>query len=57
MEGIEQLKEHVDTLLVINNDKLREIFGNLSMSDAFAHADDILTNAAKGISGMNRCLS
>ena len=49
MEGIEQLKEHVDTLLVINNDKLREIFGNLSMSDAFAHADDILTNAAKGI--------
>jgi cell division protein FtsZ len=49
LEGIEQLKEHVDTLLVINNDKLREIFGNLSMSDAFAHADDILTNAAKGI--------
>ena len=48
-EGIEQLKEHVDTLLVINNDKLREIFGNLSMREAFSHADDILASAAKGI--------
>lgn len=48
-EGINELKEHVDTLLVINNDKLRELFGNLKMSDAFAKADNVLTTAAKGI--------
>jgi cell division protein FtsZ len=39
----------VDTLLVIGNDKLREIYGNLKMSEAFAHADDVLTGAAKSI--------
>ena len=36
-------------LLIINNDKLREIFGNLSLRDAFGHADNVLTTAAKGI--------
>jgi cell division protein FtsZ len=48
-EGINQLKEHVDTLLVINNDKLRHQFGNLKMSEAFAKADNILATAAKCI--------
>ncbi len=49
MEGLEELKSNVDTLIVISNDKLRQIHGNLSISDAFAEADDILTTAAKGI--------
>ncbi len=48
-EGIKELKENVDTLLVICNDRLRELFGNLSVSDAFARADNVLTTAAKGI--------
>jgi len=49
IEGINQLREHVDSLLVINNEKLREIYGDLKLSEAFAKADDILTIAAKGI--------
>ncbi|MCO6481087.1 MAG: cell division protein FtsZ [Phaeodactylibacter sp.] len=48
-EGLEELKKHVDTLIVVSNDKLRQIHGNLSISEAFAHADNILTTAAKGI--------
>jgi cell division protein FtsZ len=48
-EGLAELKKHVDTLIVISNDKLRYIHGNLSISEAFAQADDILTTAAKGI--------
>lgn len=48
-EGIEELKKHVDTILIINNDKLRELYGNLSLSQAFSQADDVLTTAAKGI--------
>ena len=47
--GLEELRESVDTCVIICNDKLREIYGNLSLSDAFAKADDILTVAAKGI--------
>jgi len=47
--GIESLKEYVDTLLVINNDKLREQYGNLPMREAFARADNVLATAAKGI--------
>jgi cell division protein FtsZ len=47
--GLESLKANVDTLLVISNDKLREIYGNLKVTEAFGHADDILTTAAKGI--------
>lgn len=49
IEGINQLKEHVDSLLVINNEKLREIYGDLKLSEAFAKADDILSVAARGI--------
>lgn len=48
-QGLEEMKKYVDTLLVIGNDKLREIYGNLKMSEAFAHADDVLTGAAKSI--------
>lgn len=48
-EGIRELKDCCDTVLVILNDKLREIFGNLAISNAFAQADNILTTAAKGI--------
>ncbi|MBK6903783.1 MAG: cell division protein FtsZ [Saprospirales bacterium] len=48
-EGLEEFKKQVDTLIIISNDKLRQIFGNLSLSNAFAQADNILTTAAKGI--------
>jgi cell division protein FtsZ len=47
--GIDALRANCDTVLVILNDKLREIFGNLSINQAFAQADNILTTAAKGI--------
>ncbi|MFZ6009881.1 MAG: cell division protein FtsZ [Bacteroidota bacterium] len=47
--GIEGLRQSCDTVLVILNDKLREIYGNLSIGQAFAQADNILTTAAKGI--------
>ena len=48
-DGIRQLKEHVDALLIISNDKLRELYGNLRLSEAFNRADNVLTTAAKGI--------
>jgi len=47
--GIDELKQHVDALLVISNDKLREQFGNLVLGEAFGQADNVLANAAKGI--------
>src|ERR1700757_630105 len=47
--GLAEMKKYVDTLLVICNDKLRDIYGNLKMSEAFAHADNVLTGAAKSI--------
>ena len=47
--GIEELRRAVDTLLVINNDRLRDLFGNLSLDNAFEHADNVLTTAARGI--------
>lgn len=49
IEGISELEKYVDALLVINNEKLREIYGNLKISAAFSQADEILTTAAKGI--------
>ncbi len=49
MEGLAELQKNVDTLIVISNDKLRKIHGNLNLSEAFAKADDILMTAAKGI--------
>lgn len=48
-EGLDDLKKNVDTIIVISNDKLRQIYGNLSVTNAFAQADNILTTAAKGI--------
>ncbi len=48
-EGINALKPHVDTLLVINNDKLRMQYGNLKMKEAFGKADNVLATAAKCI--------
>lgn len=48
-EGLSELKKHVDTIIVISNDKLKAIHGNLTISQAFAQADNILTTAAKGI--------
>lgn len=47
--GIDELRNAVDTLLVINNDRLRDLFGNLSLDNAFEHADNVLTTAARGI--------
>ncbi len=49
LEGVVALSEHVDAILVINNEKLKEIYPDLELSNAFAKADDVLTNAAKGI--------
>jgi len=48
-EGIKNLKQYVDTLLVISNDKLRHQFGNLKMREAFEKADNVLATAAKCI--------
>ena len=47
--GIDEMRNAVDTLLVINNDRLRDLFGNLSLDNAFEHADNVLTTAARGI--------
>lgn len=49
IEGIEELRKHVDTLLIISNDKLREEYGNMRLTEAFKKADDVLTTASKGI--------
>lgn len=49
VEGLAELRKYVDTIIVISNDKLRQIYGNLCLSDAFSQADNILTTAAKGI--------
>ena len=49
IEGINEIKNYVDSLLVIHNEKLREMFGDLKLSDAFTRADNVLTTAARGI--------
>lgn len=48
-DGIKELRENCDTMLVIENDKLRMIYGNLSIREAFAQADNVLSTAAKSI--------
>ena len=48
-EGMDEMRAAVDTLLVIRNDKLRELFGNLTLKQAFSNADEVLCTAAKGI--------
>ena len=47
--GVEKLKENVDSLIVINNNKLREVYGNLGFKAGFNKADEVLATAAKGI--------
>jgi cell division protein FtsZ len=47
--GLEEMRANVDTLLEIKNDKLRELYGNLTLKAAFGHADEVLCTAAKGI--------
>lgn len=49
LEGISNLEQHVDALLVINNEKLRTMYGDLKLSEAFMKADDVLSIAAKSI--------
>ena len=49
IEGIAAMETHVDSLLVINNERIREMYGDFRISDAFAKADNILATAAKGI--------
>ena len=48
-EGLENLKRSVDCLLIISNDKIKDMYGNLVLREAFGHANNILTTAAKGI--------
>ncbi|MDZ4750154.1 MAG: cell division protein FtsZ [Flavobacteriales bacterium] len=48
-QGIREMRDAVDTLLIIRNDKLRELYGNLTLKQAFSHADEVLCTAAKGI--------
>lgn len=49
LEGVEEIKKHVDALLVINNERLREIYPELTVINAFGRADDTLTIAARSI--------
>ena len=48
-KGIEKLREYVDSLVVINNNKLREVYGNLGFKAGFSKADEVLSTAARGI--------
>ena len=48
-EGIEVLRDNVDSLIVINNNKLREVYGNLGFKTGFAKADEVVSTAARGI--------
>ena len=48
-KGIEKLRNEVDALIVINNNKLRDIYGNLGFKEGFAKADEVLATASKGI--------
>ncbi len=48
-KGLEELKSNVDSLIVINNNKLREVYGNLGFKAGFAKADEVLATAARGI--------
>ncbi|MEE2954334.1 MAG: cell division protein FtsZ [Bacteroidota bacterium] len=48
-EGLEKLRKYVDTLLIINNDKLIEVYGDLTLSQAFGKANEVLNTATKGI--------
>jgi len=49
MNGVERLRKNVDSLIVINNNKLREVYGNLGFKSGFSKADEVLATAARGI--------
>lgn len=49
MQGVERLRKQVDSLIVINNNKLREVYGNLGFKAGFAKADEVLSTASRGI--------
>ena len=49
LKGLEELKKYVDTLLIINNDKLIEIHGDSTFTQAFGKANEVLNTATKGI--------
>ncbi|MBN2892018.1 MAG: cell division protein FtsZ [Bacteroidales bacterium] len=49
IEGLNELKQHVDSMIVINNEKLIDVYGELEITEAFKKADEIITVAAKGI--------
>jgi len=49
IKGLEKLKKSVDSLIVINNNKLREVYGNLGFKEGFSKADEVLAKAAKGV--------
>lgn len=49
LQGLEEIRACVDAILIISNDKLKDMYGNLSLSNAFSNADNVLTIAAKGI--------
>ena len=51
-EGLEEMKKSVDSLLIINNENIREVYGELAYTEAFGKADDILATAARSISGI-----
>lgn len=55
IEGIREMENHVDSLLVINNERIREIYGDFPISKAFSKADDVLAIAAKGIAEIITC--
>jgi cell division protein FtsZ len=55
ISGINDLKDKVDSLIVINNERLRQIYGDEGVSAAFARADDVLANAVKGIAEIITC--
>jgi len=48
-QGLNNLRKHVDSLIVINNNKLREVYGDLGFKQGFAKADEVLANASRGI--------
>lgn len=48
-KGVEKLRKHVDSLIVINNNKLREVYGNLGFKQGFSKADEVLATASRGI--------
>ena len=49
IKGLEKLKRSVDSLIIINNNKLREVYGNLGFKEGFSKADEVLSTAAKGV--------